>query len=363
MDSPKLLLPILSFFLLFLLSGQVSAVYNHTITEQKYLFHSRPTKLFVFGDSYADTGNNNRDKASSWKFPYGISFPGKPSGRYSNGRVLTDFLAKFIGLKTPLTYEFQKNHRLHEILEGILVKHGMNFACGGTGVFNTLVSDPNMTLQIDNFQRLVRRPNPLFNAYDVSNSVALVTVSGNDYSAYLARNGSTGEFPTFISKVVGQISVNLKRINDLGVKKIVVTGLQPLGCLPENTVGTKYQKCNDDQNKLVGLHNMLLQEAVVDLKKQTNSSIIILNLFDNFMSVIKGKSDIFGKFDNPLKPCCAGISSGYFCGDVAKNGTKMFTVCENPEAAFFWDTAHPTQRGWAAIYNALRQTIHQFVQN
>ena len=81
-----------SVFIFLFFAGQVSAVHNHTITEQKYLFHSRPTKLFVFGDSYADTGNNNRDKASSWKFPYGISFPGKPSGRYSNGRVLTDFL-------------------------------------------------------------------------------------------------------------------------------------------------------------------------------------------------------------------------------------------------------------------------------
>ena len=51
------------------------------------------TKLFVFGDSYVDTGNSGR-QATSWKKPYGITFPGKPSGRYSDGRVFTDYIGQ-----------------------------------------------------------------------------------------------------------------------------------------------------------------------------------------------------------------------------------------------------------------------------
>lgn len=50
------------------------------------------SKLFVFGDSYADTGNIKRGLANSWKHPYGITFPGKPAGRFSDGRVLTDYI-------------------------------------------------------------------------------------------------------------------------------------------------------------------------------------------------------------------------------------------------------------------------------
>ena len=53
-----------------------------------------PTKLFVFGDSYADTGNIQRTVSNSWKDPYGITFPGKPAGRFSDGRVLTDYIGK-----------------------------------------------------------------------------------------------------------------------------------------------------------------------------------------------------------------------------------------------------------------------------
>lgn len=51
-------------------------------------------KLFVFGDSYVDTGN--WDKSSgSWHSPYGSTFPGKPTGRFSDGRVLTDYIGHF----------------------------------------------------------------------------------------------------------------------------------------------------------------------------------------------------------------------------------------------------------------------------
>ena len=46
----------------------------------------------MFGDSYADTGNIRKSLADSWKMPYGVSFPGKPSGRFSDGRIATDFL-------------------------------------------------------------------------------------------------------------------------------------------------------------------------------------------------------------------------------------------------------------------------------
>lgn len=54
----------------------------------------KPNKLFVFGDSYADTGNIVKSQSPSWKQPYGVTFPGKPSGRFSDGRVITDYIGK-----------------------------------------------------------------------------------------------------------------------------------------------------------------------------------------------------------------------------------------------------------------------------
>ncbi|BAT09480.1 Os09g0567800 [Oryza sativa Japonica Group] len=52
-------------------------------------------QLWVFGDSYADTGNLGnlgRELTHAWYYPYGITFPRHPTGRFSDGRVLTDFV-------------------------------------------------------------------------------------------------------------------------------------------------------------------------------------------------------------------------------------------------------------------------------
>lgn len=51
-----------------------------------------PNALFVFGDSYLDTGNLNKSKGFDrpWIAPYGKTYPGTPDGRFSDGRVFTD---------------------------------------------------------------------------------------------------------------------------------------------------------------------------------------------------------------------------------------------------------------------------------
>ena len=60
-------------------------------SNQNLRFSGR-NKLFVFGDSYADTGNTKTTDKGAWEFPYGITYPGKPSGRFSDGHISTDFL-------------------------------------------------------------------------------------------------------------------------------------------------------------------------------------------------------------------------------------------------------------------------------
>ena len=54
--------------------------------------------LFVFGDSAFDVGNNNYINTTTnyqvnfW--PYGESFFKYPTGRFSNGRIISDFIGK-----------------------------------------------------------------------------------------------------------------------------------------------------------------------------------------------------------------------------------------------------------------------------
>ncbi|XP_062166553.1 GDSL esterase/lipase At5g03610-like [Alnus glutinosa] len=350
MDTQKLLYSILCYFLLSLLSGQ-QVVQGHLAHHHHHSFHrqvSNTSKLFVFGDSYADTGNTAKSDSPSWKDPYGITFPGKPTGRFSNGRVLTDYFAKSMGIGSPIPYRRWK-------FEIPLLKYGMNFALGGTGVYETSTQGPTMTTQIDSFQNVIT--DNVFNISDIQSSVTLVTLSGNDYLAYIRNHGTEG-IQSFIPKVVKQLSVNLKRIHGLGVKKVAVAGLPPVGCLPAFTATSSFRQCNATMNLLVISHNHLLKQAVAQLNNETkDSTFIILDLYASFTSVIDNNGS--RKFENPLKPCCFGVSSKYSCGSVDESGAKKYTLCEDPESAFFWDILHPTQAGWSAVYPALQATLQQ----
>ncbi|KAE8690550.1 GDSL esterase/lipase [Hibiscus syriacus] len=320
--------------------------------------------LFAFGDSYADTGNSEIAVTRSWKFPYGITFPGKPSGRFSDGFVSTDYIglvfgqaASYLGMKTPVPYRWRKQ------VSG-RVKDGMNMAYGGTGVFQTLISGPNMTTQIDFLKQLL--DDSVYTPRDLKTSVAHVSLSGNDYSTYYARNGSVAGLQAFIESVVKQLMVNLKRIQELGVRRIGVSSLLPLGCIPLNTARFSFQRCNQTDNVFVQLHNHLLLQAVNTLNQQTNrTSFFVLDLY-NAVDTILGKNQSqpgSPRFENPLEPCCFGVSEEFECGSVDENGEKKYRLCSNPKSKFFWDGEHPSSQGWRAVYlsPAFQDTLKQFL--
>ena len=58
----------------------------------------KASALFVFGDSLAEVGNNNflNSVAKSNYYPYGIDFNRGATGRFSNGKIIVDFIGKFL---------------------------------------------------------------------------------------------------------------------------------------------------------------------------------------------------------------------------------------------------------------------------
>ncbi|KAG7654932.1 GDSL lipase/esterase [Arabidopsis suecica] len=87
--------------------------------------------VLAFGDSILDTGNNNLlMTVSRGNFlPYGRDFPHRiPTGRFGNGRVLSDLVASGLGVKDLLPAfrsPFLKNSELAT---------GVCFASGGSGL-------------------------------------------------------------------------------------------------------------------------------------------------------------------------------------------------------------------------------------
>lgn len=87
--------------------------------------------------------------------------------------------ASFLKIKSPTPYALRNSTE---------VQYGMNFAHGGTGIFNTLVDGPNMTVQIDSFEKLIKQE--LYTRPDLESSIALVNAAGNDYATFALKNGS-----------------------------------------------------------------------------------------------------------------------------------------------------------------------------
>lgn len=87
-----------------------------------------------------------------------------------------------MGIKSPTPYQWKDfaKERLH---------YGMNFAYGGTGVFDTDVLLPNMTTQIDFLEKLILRDS-VYVKSDLQSSLVLVTLSGNDYSHFYTTGGT-----------------------------------------------------------------------------------------------------------------------------------------------------------------------------
>ena len=215
----------------------------------------------------------------------------------------------------------------------------MNFAYGGTGVFDTLVAAPNKTKQIDLFEQLLKEK--LYTKDGLKFSTALVSVSGNDYGIYLARGGSPQVsallhawtsisfikiklstvifsmacylldgiyffnrgthfkctfqgLPAFIVSVVNQLGSDLQRIHDLGVPRVAIMGIQPLGCLPEFTMEYSYKKCNLTGNLAALFHNLLLTSMVEELKPE--SKFVVLLMYDAFISAMKKFENETGDF-------------------------------------------------------------------
>nr|GEU99367.1 GDSL esterase/lipase At5g03610-like [Tanacetum cinerariifolium] len=248
-----------------------------------------------------------------------------------------------MGIKSPLPYRVTK-------YAPNKLRAGINFAFGGTGVFDTGNFQPNLTTQIGYLQGLIK--DSVYTKRDLKSSLAMVTVSGNDYSAFTASGGSQQNLPAFITSVINQMTIDLKLIHDLGIPRVLVNTLQPVGCLPQLTIIYSYQQCNQTQNSLASFHNQLLQLALTTLNNNTKKSTFLpLDLFTSFNTVLKNKGDITGnlKFDTPLKPCCTVTTSTASCGSLDENGKPLYTVCSEPESMFFWDTVHPTQAGWRAL--------------
>ncbi|CAL4962663.1 unnamed protein product [Urochloa decumbens] len=320
-------------------------------------------RVFGFGDSLTDTGNfllsvpdDFPDPARN--LPYGQTFFGRPSGRYSDGRNLLDFFAEAFGLPFVPPY-----------LGGGDFEYGANFAVGGATALNGSFFrergvEPTWTPhslgeQMQWFKKLLQSIalSETERSGIMSNSLFFVgEVGGNDYNHLIVRDKSLDELHELVPNVVGAISSAITDLISLGAKKLVVPGNFPIGCVPLylSIFPSQKEDYYDEQtgcikwlNEFAEYHNRMLQEELEKLRNlYPDVSIIYADYYGASLNIFQAPLK-FG-FTVPLNACC-GSDAPYNCSPAILCGTPGSTVCSDPSKYISWDGLHFTEASYKVV--------------
>ncbi|KAK9923840.1 hypothetical protein M0R45_032238 [Rubus argutus] len=307
--------------------------------------------LFVFGDSLFDAGNNNyintlkAEQANFW--PYGETYFGYPTGRYTDGRQIPDFIAEYA--KLPLIPPY-----LQPGLNNYI--YGVNFASGGGGALNEtsqgLVID--LQTQLSYFKKVEKQLRQKLGYAQaktlLSSAVYLFSVGSNDYGAPVTFNKTKDLFEPYsqeeyVGMVIGNITHVVKEIYMKGGRKFGFVGIGPIGCIPALIVlqPGKIGSCLDELTQMAHIHNKALLKVLHTLQIKLKG--FRYSYFDFYTSLSERLNNPtkYG-FKEGKKACCGsgpyrGINN---CG--GKGPGKEYELCDNPSDYVFFDGNHPTER-------------------
>ncbi|KAK1264575.1 GDSL esterase/lipase [Acorus gramineus] len=308
----------------------------------------------IFGDSTVDSGNNDYTSTlfKANHSPYGMNFPGgQPTGRFSDGMLVPDFLASFLGLKESIP------PFLDPQLSDEDVKTGVNFASAGSGFddLTTAISGAiPMSKQIEMFKSYIDRLKNVVGEQAatgiVNNALIVISAGSNDFifNFYdLPTRSSVYNISGYQDFLLEKIRDIVKQIYDLGGRKIAIAGLSPIGCTPiQMTAKFSYVfdlMCVEEENSDVVAYNTKLAGLVSQVQASlAGSKVVYADLYTPFSDMFKNPQN-YG-FEETKRGCCGTgrVEMGPLC-------TALTPLCFDPSKFIFFDAIHPTQ----AVYKSL----------
>ncbi|KAJ0008434.1 hypothetical protein Pint_29341 [Pistacia integerrima] len=298
----------------------------HHVKKQK------PAAFFIFGDSFLDAGNNNYintttlDQSNFW--PYGETFFKFPTGRFSDGRLISDFIAQYAGL--PLIPPFLQPG-IHQYY------HGVNFASAGAGALvETFKGDViNLETQLSYYKKVVSWLRDKLGNDEgkmiLSKAVYLFSIGSNDYtSPFLTNSTILNSFSEsrYVGMVIGNLTTILKEIYKSGGRKFAFINLPPLGCFPTIRIlkPETNGSCLGKVSSLAKLHNKALSKLLYNLEKQSKGfKYSLFDLHSRLRKRMKHPSK-YGFKEGEAACCGTGQFRGVFsCG--GKRIVKEFKLC------------------------------------
>ncbi|MBA0823080.1 hypothetical protein Goarm_019837 [Gossypium armourianum] len=304
--------------------------------------------VIVFGDSTVDPGNNNQISTvlKSNFAPYGRDyFGGQPTGRFSNGRIATDFISEAYGIKPAIPAYLDPKFDIRDFATGV------SFASAGTG-YDNATSDVLSVIPFwkemvyyKEFQDKLRGylGNDIAN-HHLSESLHLISIGTNDFlENYYPFPTRSSEYPVDKYEIflIGIASNFIRELYNLGARKIAISGLPPMGCLPlERTTNIMHgSACIEEYNDVAKDFNQKLQDSVTELNRELGGiQLVMSNPYYKLLEMIQNPI-LFG-FENVATACCG---TGYFEMSYMCDRMNPFT-CSDANKYIFWDSFHPTEK-------------------
>nr|CAB3471479.1 unnamed protein product [Digitaria exilis] len=272
--------------------------------------------IYVFGDSTMDVGNNNYlpgNEVPRADHPYyGVDLPGsgKPTGRFSNGYNVADFV--------------------------------------GSGILDSTNAGGNIPLwqQVRLFEstkaEMEATVGPQAVSHLVSKSFFLFGIGSNDFFAFTRelakqnRSATQSDVAALYGSLVSNYSASITELYTLGARKFGIINVGPVGCVPRVRVLNATGGCVDALNQLAAGFDVALSSKLAELAAKLPG--MAYSVADSF-GYASGTDPKAAGFVSADSACCGGGRLG-----ADADCQLGATLCADRDRFLFWDRVHPSQR-------------------
>ncbi|KAG8365521.1 hypothetical protein BUALT_Bualt18G0113600 [Buddleja alternifolia] len=330
-------------------------------------FNNSISAVFVFGDSTVDSGNNNYvNTPFKGNFPpYGKDFAGRiPTGRFSDGRLVSDFISSYVGIKEYVPPYLDPKLSVEELMSGVC------FASAGSG-FDPLTSQLSGVIslqkQLEYFKEYKRKLEVAIGKEKAQNVISkaafLISAGTNDFvlnyfgTPFRRETYNITGYQQFMLQNAQQF---IQGLREEGAGLIALVGLPPIGCLPIVITFTSgdalsWRPCSGSLSSVALDYNRKLEKILTAINNPS-SPIIYADIYYPLTEVIR-KPSKFG-FENVNSGCCGSglVETTFMCNPRS-------AVCDNPSTYVFFDSVHPTEATYSYLFKALRPVIDRIIKD
>ncbi|KAG2298365.1 hypothetical protein Bca52824_034837 [Brassica carinata] len=293
---------------------------------------------FVFGDSVFDNGNNN-DLNTSAKVnysPYGMDLARGPTGRFSNGRNIPDFIAELMRFSDYIPpFTGASPEQAHT---------GLNYASGSAGILED--TSYHLLLYVQGARKVA-----LFGVSKLGCTPRMIASHGGGMGCAAEVNKAVEPFNVKLKALVREFNTNFADAKftfvdmytgqtpfayaALGARKVALFGVSKLGCTPRMIASHGGgMGCAAEVNKAVEPFNVKLKALVREFN--TNFADAKFTFVDMYTGQTPFAYAALG-FAVTQKSCCTVESGEELC---AANKP----VCAFRDRYVYWDNVHSTER-------------------